>query len=404
VTAADVVDALIVGGGPAGSTAGALLARAGHRVCLVDKEPFPRFHIGESLLPCDLPIFDQLGIEATQPTFLRKDGAEFHDERIGVGTVFSFADGLPGTPPHAYQVDRAAFDDVLLRNAERSGVDTRLGRRVVSVAPDNGTMTVALADGERLTARYVVDATGQDAMFSHRERSRRPIKDFGVAAVFCHFSGLKDRAWAELAETGNIRVLLIEDGWIWLIPLHERRLSVGVVTRRQGVTTALFDATYAGSPMLQGLTAGCTRTEPRVIRNFSYRNLAPYGPRWCCIGDAALFLDPVFSTGVSLGMMGAQRTAEALGGALTAGSEGDPNLMRPVSEHMIVAYRAFGSLVRAFYNTPLVHNVFFAATPDPAIRSGIISLLAGDVWRDDNVFQHKLLASRRRRFEPYEED
>jgi flavin-dependent dehydrogenase len=223
VTTTDVV---IIGGGPAGSTAGALLARRGHRVCLVDKEPFPRFHIGESLLPCDLPIFEELGIEATPPTFLRKDGAEFHDERIGVGTTFSFADGLPGTPEHAYQVDRAAFDDALLRNAERSGVETRLRTRVVSVAVENGSAAVALADGDRMDARYVIDATGQDAMFSHRQRSHRPIKDFGVAAVFCHFQGLSDRAWAELAETGNIRVLLIEDGWIWLIPLHEKRLSV----------------------------------------------------------------------------------------------------------------------------------------------------------------------------------
>ena len=141
--------------------------------------------------------------------------------------------------------------------------------------------------------------------------------------------------------------------------------------------------------------------ELRIIRNFSYRNTKTRGARWACLGDAALFLDPVFSSGVSLAMLGGERFADVLVVALREHREDDPELTRPISDHMAVAYTAFGSLVGAFYQTRIIENIFFASQPDPAIRQGLISTLAGDVWRDDNEFQKMLLSSKRRRFEPY---
>jgi flavin-dependent dehydrogenase len=395
-------DVLIVGAGPGGATLASMLAREGVSTLLVDKDEFPRFHIGESLLPCDLALFDKLGLDMKALGFLYKGGAEFYDERTGDHTVFSFAQGLPGTPDHAFQVERAKFDKAVLDCALRDGARFEAGVRVSGISPATDAVTVHTSAGDR-RARFVVDATGQDALFAHRERSLRRIEDFGLAAVFRHFDQLSDEVWNELAVEGrgNIRVLMIDEGWVWIIPLAGKRVSVGVVSRKRGIDNALFEQTYASSPMLQRLTKGCPRTELRIIRNFSYRNVKTRGPRWACLGDAALFLDPVFSSGVSLAMLSADKFAEVLVPALRENREHDPELTRPVSEHMAICYTTFGSLVGAFYHTKLVANLFFARDPDPAIRAGIISTLAGDVWRDDNPFQQMLLSSKRRRFEPY---
>jgi flavin-dependent dehydrogenase len=395
-------DVVIIGAGPGGATAAALLARAGHSVQLVDKDDFPRFHIGESLLPCDLSLFDRLGLDMEALGFLYKGGAEFFDERSGEHATYLFKEGLPGTPGYAYQVERAKFDKAVLDSALAGGARF-LRARVSQMLPDASGVAVHTSEGE-LRARYVIDATGQDALLAHREKSMRRIEDFGLAAVFRHFEELPEAVWNELAHAGqgNIRVLIIDQGWVWCIPLAGRRLSVGVVTRKRGVSNELFDETYSASPMLQRLTAGCPRSDLRIIRNFSYRNTKTRGARWACLGDAALFLDPVFSSGVSLAMLGGERFAEVLDAALREGREDDPELTRPVSEHMAVAYTTFGSLVGAFYQTRIVENIFFAKNPREEIRRGLISTLAGDVWRDDNEFQKMLLSSKRRRFEPYE--
>lgn len=393
-------DVIVVGAGPGGATAAALLARQGVSVTLVDKDEFPRFHIGESLLPCDLALFERLGLDMSR--YLYKGGAEFFDERTGDHATYLFSEGLPGCPSHAYQVERATFDRAVLDAALASGARF-VQARVSQVLPEPDCVRVETSVGE-LRARYVIDASGQDALLAHREKSLRRIEDFGLAAVFRHFDQLRDDVWHELsvAGQGNIRVLIIDQGWVWCIPLAGQRLSVGVVSRRRGVSPELFDETYASSPMLQRLTQGCPRSALRVIRNFSYRNSKTCGPRWACLGDAALFLDPVFSSGVSLAMLGGEKFAEVLGQALRDGREHDPELTRPISEHMAVAYTAFGSLVGAFYQTKIVEHIFFAPNPAESIRRGLITTLAGDVWRDDNEFQKMLLASKRRRFEPYE--
>jgi len=395
-------DVIIIGAGPGGATAAALLARQGVSVALLDKDHFPRFHIGESLLPCDLSLFDRLGLDMKALGFLYKGGAEFFDERSGEHSEYLFEHGLPGTPSYAYQVDRAKFDQAVLERAVSDGASFSPGVRVSQIEPDESGVTVHTSGGV-LRARYVIDATGQDALFAHREKSLRRIEEFGLAAVFRHFEQLSDEAWNELANEGkgNIRILIIDEGWVWCIPLAGKRLSVGVVTRKRGINHELFEQTYAASPMLQQLTRGCPKSDIRIVRNFSYRNTKTRGSRWACLGDAGLFLDPVFSSGVSLAMLGGERFADVLVDALREGREADPELTKPVSDHMAVAYTAFGTLVGAFYQTKIVENIFFAKDPDPAIRMGLISVLAGDVWRDDNQFLKMLFASKRRRFEPY---
>jgi flavin-dependent dehydrogenase len=395
VQAGSVLDVIVVGGGPAGSTAGHLLAQAGHQVLILDKEDFPRFHIGESLLPCDLPIFERLGMDMGTGPFLHKQGAEFIDEVHGDFAFYDFADALPGGPTHAYQVERSAFDHALLLLAERAGARVQLRTKVRDVACDETGVTVTTDAGE-LRARFLIDASGQDALLGRRGRTLEPLKGLGRGAVFCHFSGVAEKTWSELTQLGNIKVLMREDGWVWMIPLTGRRVSTGFVSHVRSLETETLDEILAQSPILQHITAGAERSVTRLARNFSYRNRASAGPRYACVGDAACFLDPVFSSGVSLAMLGAERLADVLSTALHGDREGDPASLSELDAHMQGAYRSVGALVYSFYNTAIVRNIFFAPRPDPELRSGLISILAGDVWRSDNRFQSMLLRSTRR--------
>jgi flavin-dependent dehydrogenase len=388
-------DVVVIGAGPGGSTVGNLLAQQGHSVLILDKETFPRFHIGESLLPCGLPIYDRLGLDLKAGQFQFKAGAEFVDERTGQTATYDFADALSGGVPFAYQVERATFDHALLQCAERAGALTALGQKVCDVKFDEQGVDVITADTV-YRARYCVDATGQDAFFARRQREVEPLGEFGKVAAFCHFEQLKPEIHAELCERGYIKVVMIDDGWAWLIPLRGRKLSCGVVTRRTGVTTQWLDDFIASSKVVQRLTEGAVRTEGRIIRNFSYRNRRPHGQRWACVGDACCFLDPVFSSGVSLAVMSGERLSTLLSIALTEGREAEPELMAEVGRDMDTAYRSIGALIYSFYHTQIVHNLFFAEHPAPEFRAGLISLLAGDVWRTDNRFQDMLLKSARR--------
>jgi flavin-dependent dehydrogenase len=386
-------DVVIVGGGPAGSTAANLLATAGYSVVLLEREQFPRFHIGESLLPIDLPLFERLGLTIDAQAYKFKQGAEFWDERTGEFAFFSFADAMPGTPSHAWQVERALFDDMLARQAIARGAELRFGEAATAIEPEDDGVLVRSAAGS-WRARYVFDATGQDAWFGRRARTVAPIRELGRAAVFTHFEGLSAAAIDEIGPQGNIKVLLVPDGWHWVIPLVGGRLSVGLVKWRGKLDDAALDAALAASPLIQRLSAGARRGPTRTIANWSYKNLRPHGQRWCCIGDAAAFLDPVFSSGVSLAMLGAEKAVDLLVPALARGDEAREDLMAPWSVHMQPAYDAFEQLIRRFYHTRMVHHLFFAAEPDPALRRGLISVLAGDVWRRDNPFQSMLEGSR----------
>lgn len=397
-------EVIVIGGGPAGATVGGLLAKAGVSTLVLERETFPRFHIGESLLPCDLAVFARLGLDPKAAGFLHKAGAEFIDERVGGHQAYLFDDALPGTPDHAYQVERAKFDHWLLEHARSLGAEVHYAERVTEVVlPETGgnekEVIVRSAAGT-YRARYVVDATGQDSLFGKRARTNTMIEDFGLAATFSHFVDLDPGIDRELCETsrGNIKIIFVDDGWCWGIPLGDRRISVGLVTRRKGLKPEWLAETIASSPLLTRATKGAAQPhKPAMLSSFSFHNRIQNGSRWSCAGDSACFLDPVFSSGVSLGMVGGVDLVDRLVPALKEGSEARIDLMNEHASHLGHAYNVFATLINSWYHTSLLHGLFFAAEQDGHLRRGVTSVLAGDVWRDDNPFQQKLMASVRRR-------
>lgn len=387
-------DVVILGGGPTGATLAALLAGQGLDVLVVERDPFPRFHVGESLLPSCMPVLERLGVDLSRGPFLRKAGAEFVDESRPPGeqtVTFRFSEGLPGTIDHAYQVERALFDRVLLERARALGAEVREGVQVLDWHDEPDGPRLVTTQGE-VRARFGLDASGQVAFLARRRRTMAPYRDFGRAAAFFHFGPLAPDAVAELAVEGNVKVFVSPQGWGWAIPLQDGKLSVGVVGNQGGFSPATLRALVRGSPLLQRLTAGAKCTAPRMIGDFSFQNTRPYGPRWACVGDACCFLDPVFSSGVSLGLTAAVSLVELLAPALREGREGEPELLAPWRAHMDRAYRTFAQLIWRFYHTHMVQNLFFGPQPlDHPMRRGIVTVLAGEVWREDNPFQDALL-------------
>ncbi|MCC6876511.1 MAG: NAD(P)/FAD-dependent oxidoreductase [Sandaracinaceae bacterium] len=393
-------DVIVVGGGPAGSTAAHLLAKRGAKVLLLEKDVFPRFHIGESLLPTDLIVFERLGVDLKgHARHLLKQGAEFFLEAEDKHATYRFTDSLAGTHNYAWQVERAAFDLELLELAARAGAEVHQGEPVTGVELGEHEIEAQTEKG-RYRARYLIDATGLDAMLARKHRTMRSIKVFGLAAVFRHYADLPPAVVAELESTGNIKIAFVDEGWLWAIPLGSGRLSVGLVTRKKGVADAWLEAEIAASPLLRRLLERATPEGPhRRIGSFSFYNERSNGRRFACVGDSACFLDPVFSSGVTFGMLGAAHAADVLGPALEAGTEGDPALMDAHTAHLVEGYNTFATLIWSLYQRRLVPELFFTSEQDPTLRKGLTSVLAGDVWRADNPFQRRLLSSKRRRFD-----
>ncbi|HZV96637.1 MAG TPA: NAD(P)/FAD-dependent oxidoreductase [Candidatus Nitrosocosmicus sp.] len=309
-------DVLVIGGGPGGSTAATCLARGGLRVTVVEREAFPRFHIGESLLPANIPLLERLGVmdRMREAGFITKYGAYIHDQESDLSYTFTFRSGKPW-PPWAFEVPRAQFDRVLLDHAAaQPGVTICQPARVDQVAFDADGVSAEIEDasGRRtLRARFLVDASGRDGFLASRQGGRRePIPGLGKIALFAHFRGT--RRWPG-KEEGNIRLYVFEDGWFWWIPFTGDVTSVGCVLHaraareREGSVEALYEEMLARCRGVAEALRGAERITPvHTAANFSYRTTPVVGDRFVCVGDSVVFIDPIFSTGVFVAMQSAE--------------------------------------------------------------------------------------------------
>jgi flavin-dependent dehydrogenase len=384
-------DAVIIGGGPGGSTVATFLARAGRRVLLLERERFPRFHVGESLLPYSLPILDRLGVaeKVRAAGYQKKYGAYFWNDMTGEGTRdVVFRDAFNDRNPMAYQVKRADFDQLLLTHCEESGAEVRQETAVEEVLFEDGRAVGVRAvarDGrvEEIRARAVVDASGQTALLSKQLGTRRFDSKLKRAALFAHYEGIR---WPEENRPGDILLPINAGVWYWVIPFSDGTTSVGAVfepslARQAGAPEleARFDWLIARSPRMPKLLQGSRRTSKVfAISDYSAASGKMAGDGYVLVGDAATFLDPVFSTGVFLALATGERAANAIDRALTKRGRLDAKDLTRYEREARKLFARFRRFVYNFYD-PVFFEAFCTPNPPEQMRRAVTTVLAGGV-------------------------
>lgn len=396
-------DLIVVGGGPAGSTLATFVAMRDHKVLLLERDRFPRHQIGESLLPSTIhTICPLLGIseEIENANFVRKHGGIFRWGKNAEPWYFQFKDAnsLWGPWGYAYQVRRAEFDDILLRNAAKKGVDVRQGHTVTGVIEEDGRVVGVRFTDEQgrehaARARFVADSSGNTTRISEKVGKREYSKLFRNVALYTYFKGAKR---SPAPHAGSIVCEAFDEGWFWFIPISDELTSVGAVVFREhidkikqephaamtrfiGKTRFVKDLLADAKPETEGIYG-----EYRVRRDWSYCNTRFTAPGVVLVGDAACFVDPVFSTGVHLATYSALLAARSINTCLDT----DIPEERCFNEFEMRYRREFGNVYQfliAFYNQHLnsrdyfehAHGVLSADMQEEAANQAFVRLVSG---------------------------
>ena len=381
-------DVLVIGGGPAGSTIAALLATQGRSVVLLEKAHHPRFHIGESLLPCNVELFERLGLkEEVDKIGMPKFGIEFVSPDHAHRSAVEFAEAWDKSKPSAWQVRRSELDELLFRNATARGATTLEGCRVreVDFDADGAWVQAEQDDGarRRWRARFVVDASGRDTFIANKLRCKEKNPKHNSSALFGHYTNAR-RLPGKME--GNISIMWFQHGWFWFIPLADGTTSVGAVCwpyylkSRNKPLPQFFDDTVALCPELADRLKDATRVDDAVhaTGNYSYNATHSSGARYLLLGDAFTFIDPMFSSGVYLAMVSAFEGADVVATTLDHPREAararkhfDATMKKGPKEYTWFITRV---------TNPTIRELFMYPINPLRVKEALMSLLAGDVY------------------------
>ncbi|GAW85268.1 conserved hypothetical protein [Bathymodiolus platifrons methanotrophic gill symbiont] len=392
-------DVLIIGGGPAGSTAASLLAEKGHEVCLLEKSHHPRFHIGESLLPMNLPIFEKLGVlEQVDAIGIKKYAAEFNSLETPLAQdTFYFSKASNDSPAYAYEVRRSELDEILFKNCQKKGTTTHEGMTVHHAELESSVKKILAVDEQgkqyEFTSQYLIDASGRDTLLAQQLNSKRKNPKHKMAAIFGHFKNIERRSGKD---AGNISIYWFQHGWVWLIPLKDGMMSIGCVcwpdylkTRNIDLKLFLRETLNLVPEISQRMKNAQLDGEVQATGNYSYQSSIMSGDGFLLIGDAYAFVDPVFSSGVYLAMQSANRGAELVD-QLLINATNDKQLISQFEHSVTEEIKAFCWFIYRF-NSPALHKLLMSsgeASQHPIkqkLKSAVISVLAGDAYNNSQI-------------------
>lgn len=397
----NIWDVVVIGGGPAGATAATLLSKQGRDILLLEKESHPRFHIGESLLPNNLPILERLGVlDAVSKIGIVKAGADFTlDEKDSPTQTFRFDRALGDSPTYSYEVKRSEFDQLLFENCRKKGVDARQQYQVtninLSTQENIQEVTCLDADGEKhnFLTRYIIDASGRHGFMASKNQWRVKNSNHSSAAIFGHFKNVPTRPGVD---AGNISIYWFDCGWIWMIPIGNDTMSIGAVclpeylkTRNTDSETFLFE-TIRRSPAAKERTKQAKAIIPiRATGNYSYRSSQLVGEGYLLLGDAYAFIDPVFSSGVYLAMNSAEKCIPVVEAWLKGDAREYERISKRYKRIINKKIASFSWFIYKF-TTPTMRELFRNPRNDWQVEQAVISMLAGD-GNGSDIIRHRIL-------------